>query len=62
MLMPSAMLESTMTRGKVKLTAATCSVPSCPIKPSSRVCTRMLEETPIIIGAVSWARDRVTEP
>ena len=50
---PKAMLVKIMVMGKVKVTAATCSVESCPMKPISKVCTRMLEETPSIMGAVS---------
>ena len=53
MLTPSAMLVKIMVIGKVNVTAATCSVESWPMKPISSVCTRMLEATPSIIGAVS---------
>ena len=62
MLMPRAMLVSTMVNGKVKVMAATWAVLSCPMKPISSICTRMLDDTPIIIGAVSLASDEGTWP
>ena len=62
MLMPKAILVNTMTRGKVKVMAATCAVLSCPIKPISSTCTKMLDETPAIMGAVRRARETDTRP
>ena len=62
MLMPKAMLVSTMTKGKVKVMAATWAVLSCPMKPISSTCTRMLDETPAIMGAVRRARETETRP
>ena len=62
MLMPKAMLVKTITKGKVKVIAATWAVLSCPMKPSSSTCTRMLEETPTIMGAVSRASEADTGP
>jgi hypothetical protein len=62
MLMPNAILVSTMTKGKVKVMAATWAVLSWPINPISRTCTKILDETPAIIGAVKRAKDPETGP
>ena len=62
MLIPKAILVRTIVRGNVKVIAATWAVLSWPMKPISRTCTRMLEETPIIIGAVNLASDIETGP
>ena len=60
--MPSATLERTMVSGKVNVMAATCLMLSWPMKPISRVCTRIAEEIPIVMGAVSFSSDTGTEP
>jgi hypothetical protein len=55
------MLVRIMTRGKVNVIAATWTVPSCPMNAISSIETRMLLETPTIMGAVSRNSDRGTE-
>lgn len=62
MLMPRAMLVSTIAKGKVNVIAATCRVLNWPMNPISSVCTRMVDATPMTMGAVSLASAAGTEP